>query len=93
MRLLIVMTFVYLVSADFNNDSYEAVKNSRNFTGKVVLVTGSSSGIGEATVKLFSILGAKVVVTGRNATKIKRVAENVQNLSPYGLRVFIIIYI
>jgi NAD(P)-dependent dehydrogenase (short-subunit alcohol dehydrogenase family) len=70
-----------------SNESYEEVKESRNFTGKVVLVTGSSSGIGEGTVKLYSILGAKVVVTGRNETRIKAVAEECHKLSPHGLKV------
>jgi len=88
-----VLAFVALVNAnvyyDMSNESYEEVKNSRNFTGKVVLVTGSSSGIGAGTVKLFSLLGAKVVVTGRNQTRIKSVAEEVHKLSPHGLKVFI----
>jgi len=67
-------------------DIYDEVKNSRNFTGKVVLVTGSSSGIGEGTAKLFSSLGASVVVTGRNQTNVKRVAQEAQKLSPHGLK-------
>ncbi|CAG2180927.1 unnamed protein product, partial [Oppiella nova] len=54
---------------------YQEVRDSRNFTGKVALVTGSNSGIGEQIVKLFSALGASVVVTGRNASEIKRVAQ------------------
>ncbi len=91
MRALILITFVCLVHAniyyDMSNESYEEVKESRNFTGKVVLVTGSSSGIGEGTVKLYSILGAKVVVTGRNETRIKEVAEECHKLSPHGLKV------
>jgi len=64
------------------------VNNSRNFTGKVVLVTGSNSGIGEGIVKLFAMLGASVVVTGRNVTRIKRVGNEVQLLSPYKLKVY-----
>ena len=68
---------------DLSQEEYNEVKNSRNFTGKVVLVTGSNSGIGEGIVKLFSILGAKVVVTGKNATGVKRVAQEVQELSPH----------
>ncbi|CAG2164991.1 unnamed protein product [Oppiella nova] len=71
---------------DINNDDYEEVKNSRNFTGKVVLVTGSSSGIGEGIVKLFSILGAHVVVTGRRADEVHKVAQEVQKVSPKGLK-------
>ncbi|CAG2177288.1 unnamed protein product, partial [Oppiella nova] len=73
-------------SNDFPIDDYKQVRNSRNFTGKVVLTTGSSSGIGEGIVKLFSVLGASVVVTGLNATEITRVAEECQELSPNKLK-------
>jgi len=51
------------------------------------LVTGSSSGIGEGIIKLFSLLGAQVVVTGRNVTRIRQVAQEVQDLSPKKLKV------
>ncbi|CAG2167103.1 unnamed protein product [Oppiella nova] len=69
-----------------NNDIYDEVRDSRNFTGKVVLLTGSSSGIGEQTVKLFSALGASVVVTGRNASQVETVVQEVQQLSPQKLK-------
>ena len=38
-----------------------------NFGGKVVLVTGSTSGIGEACARLFAESGAAVMVSGRDA--------------------------
>ncbi|CAG2107912.1 unnamed protein product [Medioppia subpectinata] len=69
-----------------NLNVFKNARNGRDFTGKVVLVTGSSSGIGEGIVKLFSALGANVVVTGRNADRVKRVAQEAQQLSPKKLK-------
>lgn len=42
-----------------------------NFTDKVVIVTGASSGIGAATAELFAKLNAKVVLVGRNESNLK----------------------
>ncbi|XP_054160962.1 7alpha-hydroxysteroid dehydrogenase-like [Oppia nitens] len=69
-----------------NTDFYDEVRNSRNFSGKVVLVTGSGSGIGSAIVKLYSALGANVVVTSRSADAVHKVAVDCQQLSPKKLK-------
>lgn len=45
-----------------------------NFTGKVVLITGASSGIGAGAARYFASLGAKLVLTGRNADNLRKVA-------------------
>ena len=45
------------------------------FSGKVVLVTGGTSGIGEATAKAFAKHGAKVVLSGRREKEGLAVAE------------------
>lgn len=39
--------------------------------GKVALITGASSGIGQATATLFSRLGALMTITGRNAANLE----------------------
>jgi NAD(P)-dependent dehydrogenase (short-subunit alcohol dehydrogenase family) len=46
-------------------------------TGKVAIVTGSTSGIGEAVVRLFAKEGAKVVVSGRRAEKGAKVRDEI----------------
>jgi NAD(P)-dependent dehydrogenase (short-subunit alcohol dehydrogenase family) len=46
--------------------------------GKRALVTGSSSGLGEATVKMLAAEGAEVVVHGRDEGRTERVAEAIR---------------
>ena len=41
------------------------------FKGKTVIVTGASSGIGEATAKEFLTQGAKVILVSRNESKMR----------------------
>ena len=45
------------------------------FTGKVVVITGGSGGIGSATAKIFAEKGAKVVLIGTGKEKTEKVAE------------------
>jgi NAD(P)-dependent dehydrogenase (short-subunit alcohol dehydrogenase family) len=47
-------------------------------TGKRALVTGSSSGIGEAIARILAREGAHVVVHGRNAERAQRVADQIR---------------
>lgn len=54
---------------------------------RTALVTGSSNGIGEAIVKQLAQLDYKLVVTGRSASSIARVAELCGQLSPSKSRV------
>ena len=45
--------------------------------GKLAIVTGGGSGIGEATAKIFAAAGATVVVTGRRLEPLQRVAAEI----------------
>lgn len=46
--------------------------------GKVAIVTGSTSGMGEATAYLFAKEGAKVVVSGRNEERAKKAVDRIK---------------
>jgi NAD(P)-dependent dehydrogenase (short-subunit alcohol dehydrogenase family) len=46
-----------------------------SFAGKVVLITGASSGIGAATAKEFAKLGASLALTGRNLSNLEKISN------------------
>lgn len=52
-------------------------KSLHRLDGKVAIVTGSTSGIGEAIARVFAAEGAKVVVTGRRVEKGTKVAREI----------------
>ncbi|KAH9397547.1 Peroxisomal 2,4-dienoyl-CoA reductase [Tyrophagus putrescentiae] len=55
-----------------------------DFTDRVALVTGSSSGIGAAIAIQLASYGCKVVLTGRSASALQEVAQKVIKVSPTG---------
>lgn len=57
----------------------------QDFMGKVALVTGASTGIGEAIAQELIDRGAKVVITARNR---KRLTATAQRMDPTGKSVF-----
>jgi len=49
-----------------------------NFNSKVVLVTGSTTGIGEACARGFANAGASIMLTGRNESRGKKVLDAIK---------------
>lgn len=49
--------------------------------GKHIMITGASSGIGQATAILCDSLGATVTITGRNESALKETAKELKNSS------------
>ncbi|WKY01536.1 hypothetical protein Q1695_015499 [Nippostrongylus brasiliensis] len=47
------------------------------FQDKVVIITGSSSGIGAATALLFAKEGARITITGRKQDKLKEIHDSI----------------
>lgn len=50
----------------------------KRLDGKVAIVTGATGGIGEATAKLFLREGAKVMLVGRSANKLKETRDRLK---------------
>lgn len=50
-----------------------------NIKGKVVVITGASSGMGEAAAKHLSKLGATVVLGARRADRIEKLAKEIND--------------
>lgn len=61
-----------------------------DFTGKIAIVTGASSGIGAATAKLFSQHGATLALVGRNETRLHAVASQCE--AAKGIRPLCLLY-
>ena len=49
---------------------------SNNIEGKVVVITGASSGLGEAAARLLSAQGASLVLGARRLERLKSLATN-----------------
>ncbi|USS95096.1 SDR family NAD(P)-dependent oxidoreductase [Serratia symbiotica] len=58
-----------------------------SITEKVVVITGASSGLGEATVRLLSERGAKVVLAARRADRLENLVKDIKKAGGEALTV------
>ena len=59
-----------------------------SMAGKTVLITGGTGGIGKATAVGLAALGARVAITGRNADRASRAAEEIRAVASAPVEVF-----
>ena len=65
----------------FSINSIADIKNLEDgFKNKKILITGATGGIGNSLVKKFQSLGSKIVATGTNEDKLKKLKSNYPNI-------------
>ena len=63
-------------------------KLNYNFKNKVVLITGSSEGLGYEAAKHFLISGANLIICSRNFKKIKKAHKNLESIKKKKQKIF-----
>lgn len=63
-----------MAAEDFQTQEHKAVQ-MQNIKGKVVVITGASSGLGEASARLLAAEGASVVLGARRVERLKALAD------------------
>jgi len=56
--------------------------DEQNISGKIVVITGANSGVGEAAALEFAKRGAIVVMPCRNTTKAQKVVDDIKSKVP-----------
>jgi NAD(P)-dependent dehydrogenase (short-subunit alcohol dehydrogenase family) len=57
------------------------VVNEKNMSNKVILITGATDGIGKEAARQLAIMGAKIIIVGRNKSKSEAAIEELISIS------------
>ena len=71
----ITLTIVMILLFILHQVHYKKYKGNENLLGKVIIITGGTSGIGEACVIELLLKGATIIFTGRRTEKAKNVVK------------------
>lgn len=74
------------INSGFNAKSTTAdVINGINLTGKIAIITGGHSGIGQETTRIFSEAGATVIILARDVAKAQNNLKGIANVEIEGM--------
>ena len=60
---------------------YISKETTELFKGKTVLISGGSGGIGRAIANKMKLCGANVIISGVNEKKLKKISEEIGNIT------------
>ena len=72
----VVLLTALLITYEMNHWPISEEQYNEHISGKVFLLSGASSGIGEEVAYQLAALGAKVIITARSVDKLEKVREN-----------------
>ena len=77
--LFIIGLLIFLITLNrFEHFSSQKKNNNEYFKNKVILITGSTNGLGYDLAKVFSKYECKLVITGKNKEKVKKVQDELR---------------
>ncbi|XP_053200940.1 dehydrogenase/reductase SDR family member 7B-like [Panonychus citri] len=82
--LLPVSSFSWLIYV--LTHKFAKLRYKESFKGKVIIITGASSGLGEALARVFHRFGAKLIIAARNVEKLTALRDELVELYPEGFR-------
>ena len=80
--IIIVLSIILYRISYINSEQFIDKNNNDFFKNKIVLITGSTRGIGLSTAKKLSRTGATIIIHGRDETKVEAAVKMIKKNSP-----------